>query len=258
MAYHTTLYLFLFLPAAIIAYQLMPVKYRWYVLLLFSYYFYYCISGTLIIYIMAATITTYLSGILIEKKKGFLIFCILLVLENLVYMKYYNFFAANGNRIFSFILSEQPFSLKSMIMPLGISFYTLSAIGYLIDIYYKKISAERHIGKLALFLSFFPTIMEGPICRYGELGKNLFTGHSISMERLAAGIQRIFWGLFKKMLVADRLNVLVKTVYDGYQNYDGTVIGVAAIAYTIQLYMEFSGCMDIVIGTGEIFGITLP
>lgn len=258
MAYHTTLYLFLFLPAAIIAYQLMPVKYRWYVLLLFSYYFYYCISGTLIIYIMAATITTYLSGILIEKKKGFLIFCILLVLENLVYMKYYNFFAANGNLILSFILSEQPFSLKSMIMPLGISFYTLSAIGYLIDIYYKKISAERHIGKLALFLSFFPTIMEGPICRYGELGKNLFTGHSISMERLAAGIQRIFWGLFKKMLVADRLNVLVKTVYDGYQNYDGTVIGVAAIAYTIQLYMEFSGCMDIVIGTGEIFGITLP
>ena len=165
MAYHTTLYLFLFLPSAIITYQLMPVKYRWYVLLLLSYYFYYCISGALIIYIMATTITTYLSGILIEKKKGFLIFCILLVLENLVYMKYYNFFATNGNRIFNFLFSEQPFSLKSMIMPLGISFYTLSAIGYLIDIYYKKISTERHIGKLALFLSFFPTIMEGPICR---------------------------------------------------------------------------------------------
>ena len=100
--------------------------------------------------------------------------------------------------------------------------------------------------------------MEGPICRYGELGRELFAGRSITMERLATGAQRIFWGLFKKRLVADRLDVLVKTVYDGYQNYDGTVISVAAVAYTIQLYMEFSGCMDIVIGTGEIFGITLP
>lgn len=258
MAYHTTLYLVLFLPASMIAYQLMPVKYRFYVLLLFGYYFYYCISGTLIIYIMAATITTYLSGLLIEKKKGFLIFCILLLMENLAYMKYYNFFAANGNRIISFITSEQPFTLKAMILPIGISFYTLSAAGYLIDIYYKKIPAEKNIGKLALFLSFFPTIMEGPICRYGELGRELFAGRSITMERLATGAQRIFWGLFKKMLVADRLDVLVKTVYDGYQNYDGTVISVAAVAYTIQLYMEFSGCMDIVIGTGEIFGITLP
>ena len=258
MAYHTTIYLFLFLPAAMVTYQLMPAKYRWYVLLLFSCIFYYCISRKLIIYIMAAAITTYLSGILIEKKKGFLFFCILLVLGNLVYMKYYNFFAANGNRIFSLVSSEQPFSLKSMIMPVGISFYTLSAIGYLVDVYYKKIPAERNIGRLALFLSFFPTVMEGPICRYGELGENLFTGHRITMERLAAGTQRIFWGLFKKMLVADRLDILVKTVYDGYQNYDGTVIGVAAVSYTIQLYMEFSGCMDIVIGTGEIFGITLP
>ena len=127
MAYHTTLYLVLFLPASMIAYQLMPVKYRFYVLLLFGYYFYYCISGTLIIYIMAATITTYLSGLLIEKKKGFLIFCILLLMENLAYMKYYNFFAANGNRIISFITSEQPFTLKAMILPIGISFYTLSA-----------------------------------------------------------------------------------------------------------------------------------
>ena len=154
MAYHTTLYLFLFLPSAIITYQLMPVKYRWYVLLLLSYYFYYCISGALIIYIMATTITTYLSGILIEKKKGFLIFCILLLMENLAYMKYYNFFAANGNRIISFITSEQPFTLKAMILPIGISFYTLSAAGYLIDIYYKKNTGRKKYRE-AGFVSFF-------------------------------------------------------------------------------------------------------
>ena len=103
MAYHTTIYLFLFFPATIIAYQLMPVKYRWYVLLLFSYYFYYCISGTLMIYIMAATMITYVSGLLIEKKKGFLIFGILLLIGTFAYMKYYNFFEANGNRILKLI-----------------------------------------------------------------------------------------------------------------------------------------------------------
>ncbi len=98
---------------------------------------------------------TYVSGFLIEKKKGFLIFGILLLIGTLAYMKYYNFFAANGNRILKLISSEQLFSLKTIILPIGISFYTLSAAGYLIDVYYKKIPAERQIGKLALFLAFF-------------------------------------------------------------------------------------------------------
>ena len=198
MAYHTTLYLVLFFPASMIAYQLMPVKYRFYVLLLFGYYFYYCISGTLIIYIIAATITTYLSGLLIEKRKGFLIFCILLLIENLAYMKYYNFFAANGNRIFSFITSEQPFSLKTMILPIGISFYTLSAAGYLIDIYYKKIPAERNVGKLACFFPFFRQLWKDQSAAMGSWEESCLQGAVLPWRGWQQGLRESFGDFSKR------------------------------------------------------------
>lgn len=126
------------------------------------------------------------------------------------------------------------------------------------DVYWKKEEVYHHPGKIALFLSFFPQIMEGPISLYGQTAENLWSGNSLKSENLADGIIRIFWGLFKKIIIADRLYLLVQEIFGHSENYYGIMVVIGAIAYTVQLYMEFSGCMDIILGSGKMFGITLP
>ena len=126
------------------------------------------------------------------------------------------------------------------------------------DVYWGKVKAEYSLVKTALFLGFFPVIVEGPICRWEDVEDTLFKNESVKAENVFKGCYRIIWGLFKKMIIADRLAVLVDKVYVGYESYSGAVIVVAAISYTIQLYMEFSGCMDMVIGSAGLFGIRLP
>ena len=112
--------------------------------------------------------------------------------------------------------------------------------------------------KLALLLCFFPQIMEGPISIYSKTENTLWEGKPVKASNLSDGCVRIFWGLFKKMIIADRLYVPVQVIFESYTDYSGVSVAVAAIAYTVQLYMEFSGCMDIVIGSAKLFGITLP
>ena len=143
-------------------------------------------------------------------------------------------------------------------MPIGISFYTLQAIGYMTDVYWGTIQAETEIWRTALFLGFFPQIMEGPIARYSDVADTLYTGKPLEYRNVVDGYVRIFWGLFKKMVIADRMALMVNQVFDHYADYHGAVILAAAIGYVIQLYMEFSGCMDIIIGSGKLFGICLP
>ena len=150
------------------------------------------------------------------------------------------------------------FTIRRVLLPIGISFYTLQAISYMADVYWEKIKPEENILKLALFLGFFPQIMEGPISMYSQTSDDLWAGESLKMNNLAQGGIRLVWGLFKKMIIADRLFMLVTALFDHYEKYSGALIIVAAIAYTTQLYMEFSGCMDIIIGSGKMFGVTLP
>ena len=143
-------------------------------------------------------------------------------------------------------------------MPVGISFYTLQAIGYMADVYWGKIRAEEKLEKTALFLAFFPQIMEGPICRHSDTCDALYSGRPLEAENLTNGYIRIFWGLFKKKVIADRLAIGVDAIFGNYTSYSGFMVAFAAVAYTVQLYMEFSGCMDIIIGSGQLFGVTLP
>lgn len=285
MAYHTNIYLFLFLPIVLLLYQLAPQKMRWKVLLLSSYVFFWTISGKLVLYLMGMTAFTYYMGIRLAKlgeqgklalaecakeeksackkkykrlEKRTLIFGIVVLVGVLAYLKYYNFFALNANRLLNRL--EAGFNVPGLPVwiPIGISFYTLEAIGYMTDVYWKKIPAERHLGKLALFLGFFPQLMEGPIALYSDTAENLWKCESLKRENLLQGGLRILWGLFKKIVIADRLYLLVEKVFDNPRGFSGVLIVVAAVAYTIQLYMEFSGCMDIIIGSGNLFGVTLP
>lgn len=285
MAYHTEIYLLIFLPLALLSYQLAPKKLRWLALLFDGYVFFFIISKKLIIFLIVTTLSTYFIGcglarmklkcqktlestskedgskvkkLYKKKEKLLLAGGIVLLLAIIGYLKYYNFFAVNMNGLLAAAGSSFAFPAKKLLLPIGISFYTLQAISYMVDVYWEKIQAEKHLGKLALFLSFFPQIMEGPISMYSQTADDLWKCESLKGENLTHGCVRILWGLFKKMIIADRLYILVQAVFEHYENHHGVVIAAAAVAYTVQLYMEFSGCMDIVIGTGRMFGITLP
>lgn len=285
MGYHTVEYLFVFLPLALLSYQIIPQKFRWCVLLVFGYLFFWLFSGKLVVFLIATTLFTYGIGMLLQrlkkkcriekqdstdlsdavitkqykkKEKIILVAGITGLLVVLGYLKYYNFFAYNINHFFALSGNSFRFEIKNLLLPIGISFYTLQAISYMADVYWEKIKGHQPLGKVALFLGFFPQIMEGPISMYHQTADCLWEGNSLKKENLSNGAMRILWGLFKKMIIADRLNVVVKSVFDNYETYAGAYIFGAAVAYTIQLYMEFSGCMDIVIGSGKMFGVSLP
>ena len=285
MAYHNSLYLVLFLPLSLLAYQITPQRKRWITLLACSYLFFWTISRWLVLYLVGTTLFTHYIGVwltwtkrqckdeisglsktesgIIRKKykkreKRILAAGIMGLLSVLVYLKYYNFFVANINHFLAAAGSDSSLQMKTFLIPIGISFYTLQAVGYMADVYWDKEEVYWHPGKTALFLGFFPQIMEGPISLYGQTAESLWSGKSLKSENLADGAVRIFWGLFKKMIVADRLYLLVQEVFDHSNRYYGIMIIIGAIAYTVQLYMEFSGCMDIIIGSGKMFGVTLP
>lgn len=285
MAYHTGIYLLLFLPAVLLLYQLTPKKSRWITLLAAGYLFFWICSGKLVLYLLGTTLFTHYIAVWIswiktkcndetagmqrteagtikkaykKKEKAILVFGICVLLGILAYLKYYNFFIQNVNVLLAQGGSSLALGTKQMLIPVGISFYTLQAIGYMADVYWEKVEVFRHPGKIALFLGFFPQIMEGPISSYAQTADTLFEGNPLTMENLAQGSVRIFWGLFKKLLIADRLYLLVDVIFNNYQYHYGEMIVIVAIAYTTQLYMEFSGCMDIIIGSGKMFGVTLP
>lgn len=265
MAYHRAIYLFLFLPAVLCTYQLAPQKWRWKVLLGYSYLFFWFISRELILFFIGTTIWTYGVGQILsisdmskKRKRAVLTMGILLPLGILVFRKYSPWFAETVNGLMGVTDTSDGLPVIRWALPIGISFYTLQAIGYMVDVYWGKIRPERHPGKLMLFLSFFPQIMEGPICSYASTADSLWAGESIQEENLRDGCVRILWGLFKKMVIADRLYLLVKTIFEGYEKYGGIVVIAGAIGYTIQLYMEFSGTMDIILGSGRMFGVRYP
>ena len=277
MAIYTNLYLLVFLPVVLIIYQLAPKKARWGVLLAASYALYISFSKYLVLLLMATSAFTWGIGLWLDKigaackekqaectdrkqksevKKEFqkkrvlaLRVGVLVLLGILFYVNYLNFVIENMNLFLGKLGSQLP--MARVMFPMGISFYTLEAVGYIADVYWERYPAEKHLGKLALFLSFFPQIMEGPIARYPDTSDALFAN-------LNEGFLRIIWGLFKKMVVSDRLSYLTTHLFGNYKDYHGSFIVLAAIAYTIQLYLEFSGSIDIVIGSGKLFGVTLP
>ena len=284
MAIYTNLYLLVFLPVVLIIYQLAPKKARWGVLLAASYALYISFSKYLVLLLMATSAFTWGIGLWLDKigeackqkqaectdrkqksevKKEFqkkrvlaLRVGVLVLLGILFYVNYLNFVIENMNIFLGKLGTQLP--MARVMFPMGISFYTLEAVGYIADVYWERYPAEKHLGKLALFLSFFPQIMEGPIARYPDTSDALFAGEPLNMANLNEGFLRIIWGLFKKMVVSDRLSYLTTHLFGNYKDYHGSFIILAAIAYTIQLYLEFSGSIDIVIGSGKLFGVTLP
>lgn len=257
MSYFYFSYSLIFLPIVMLIYQLCPKRFRYLVILFVNYMFFFTISGALIIYLIGTTIVSYITAFTVDKvvrrgkykgkkltklKRIILWTGISFNVAALVLLKYVKVFGIG----------------TSWIAPIGISYYTLQAISYMIDIYRGTLKFDKNIIKLALFLSFFPQIMEGPISRYNQVADSLYAGNAITYKGLTFGYQRIVWGLFKKILIADRLAPIVVKIFENYMSVSGAAILIGAISFTIQLYMEFSGCMDIVIGTGMVFNVKLP
>lgn len=277
-------FLLIFLPFSIIFFLLTPKKFRKYTLLIVSYLFFLAISGVLIFYLLFTTISIYFCGLLIDriykkrklqlencekdrkkeikksyKKKARLCLSIvsLLNIGILLTLKYSNFFVENINFLMN-LSGDKAIEAPNFLVPIGISFFTMQAVSYIFDVYREMIKADRNLLRLSLFMAFFPQIVEGPICRYSQTAERIWKADTIERKNLNFGLQRILYGMMKKIVVADRLNMFVKEVFDNYGNYPGWISLLAAIFYTIQLYMDFSGSMDAVMGIGQIFGITMP
>lgn len=284
-SYFSIAFLVIFLPVCLILYSLLPQKLRKYFLLAASYGFFWLVSGKLVIYLLLTTLSIHYFGLWLDRihrtrneavkgvekaerkeiKKRFLkqsrwvlVFAIVLHIGVLLTLKYSPFFTTNLNAVFTMLKLPLQLQVPSYLMPIGISFFTLQAVSYLIDVYRETIPADDNIFRLGLFMSFFPQIVEGPICRYDQTAQQLWEVKGIEYHNLSLGLQRVAFGLMKKLVIADRLNPLVKEVFANYADYEGGVIALASLCYTIQLYMDFSGTMDAVMGIGQIFGVSMP
>ena len=265
-------------------YFAVPKKIKWLILLLASYIYYFLSSSKLTIFLIITTISIYFAALAMsnidaksktkcngqeketkkklkktaaKNKKTILILTIIINFGILVFLKYGNFLSKNINDLFNLININYNIPLRKIILPLGISYYTLQAISYVVDVYRGKYKAEKNFGKVALFVSFFPQMLEGPIGKFDELAEQLYEPHKFDYKRIKFAIQLMLWGLFKKLVIADRAAIYVNEVFGNYSNYSGIVIVMAVILYTVQIYAEFSGCIDIVRGVGQIFGVTM-
>ena len=257
-----------FFAIILILYYLIPGRLQW-VLLLVCSVAYYLLSGNgMLILYPVASVTACYAGIRLlyavpaeetGKRKRILVFTILVNIGILVVLKYVNFGIYTIDGIAGlFGSSGELIRSVDFLIPLGVSFYTFSLLGYVVDVYYGIAKPQRNYLKLMLYGMYFPVVISGPILKYREHGEQFFEPHVFDYERVTRGLQRMLWGFFKKLVIAERLGTLVDTVYGGYTDYAGAYIWVATVCYAFQLYTDFSGCMDIVLGMSESLGILLP
>lgn len=262
---YTSLIFLIFVAVAAIGYYLIPKKFQQVWLLFFSYLYYLSAGGKIIFFILFSTGTTFFGGLLLERisqaelpkkriqsrKRTVLILLLFMNFGVLAFVKYTNFIIDNINA-----LTGGKIEALNILLPLGISFYTFQAAGYILDLYWGRCQAERNPVRYALFISFFPQIMQGPIGRFSKLAHQFGEAHEFSPERTEKALMRIGLGFFKKMVLADGAAFFADAVFDGYIKNGGMgILGV--LAYSAQLYGDFSGGIDIAIGIGELFGIEM-
>ena len=267
-------------------YYIFPKKWQWVLLLAASYLFYFAANPRFLCYLLAVTVLTYVGARVIEanfvrqrtylrehkdtlgreEKKTYkneqkkirlrwFVPCLILVLGILAVSKYTNFFIANWNGARSALGQTTQISFVNLILPLGISFYTFQAVGYLIDVYRENVQAEKNFFHYALFISFFPQLIQGPISRFGDLSQTLWAEHEFCWSNVRDGLFRMLWGYFKKLVVADRILAAVSLILGSPQTYHGAYIVIVMIFYTIELYADFTGGIDITIGIAQTLGI---
>lgn len=243
-------YIFVFIT--LVLYYLFPMKMRWCILLIANIIFYlmFCKKGCWIL--VGTALISYAAALLLEKRHGTAKKLLLAGALLLVITPW--FIGRSGNYIWHIFGGKESCSL---LIPVGISFYTMQIIAYLIDVYRGDIIPQKNPAKYVLFITFFPQLIQGPIPRYQQLGEQLFYGHSFDEDKFTRGFYRIIWGFFLKMVIADKAAVIVNTVFDNYPAYSGAYIWFASILYSIQLYADFLACTTLAQGVSLLFGIEL-
>lgn len=276
-----------FLAAVLLLYYIVPKKTQW-MLLLAASYFFYAFSGLWnFAFIISVTVSCYVIARIIERMKNredlavernrdiwskderklyrarskkhrlwVLILGVVINIGILAVIKYTAFAITNVNSVLSLFGAER-LSVPSLILPMGISFFVFQSVAYIIDVYRGKTFAEKNIARFALFVSFFPQLVQGPISRHSDLAAQLYEPHKLDGVKLKFGLQRILWGLFKKLVIADRILVAIKPLIATDSTYDGAYVFLLIIFYSIQIYADFTGGIDITIGIAEALGMRL-
>lgn len=271
-----------------VLYYIVPKKFQWPLLLVFSYIFYFFADPSYLIYIGVTTVTVYLLGCKIEdlreeqssylkenkqnlsreekksyknkiksKQWKYLLAALIVNIGILAVLKYTNFAISNVNSVLGFFGSDKQFGFLDLALPMGISFYTFQSVGYIIDVYRGTCKAEKNIFKFALFVSFFPQLVQGPISRFSHLAETLYQEHAFEAKNMCYGLQRILWGFFKKLVIADRILVAVNEIIRNPDEYTGAYVFVGMMFYALELYADFTGGIDVTIGVAECLGIRL-
>ena len=264
-----------------------PGKHRWKLLLIASLFFYAMSGLRFLIYIAVTILSSYGAGLLMgnlhlkqeryfsensetltrDDKKVYraknksarmkwLVLCLLLNLGILATVKYANFTILNIN-FFIELFGGEDITFFRFMLPMGISFYTFQTMSYVVDVYRGAVTAERNPFKLALFTSFFPQVIQGPISRFGDLSVTLFSTHRIAVSEITFGLQRVVLGFFKKLIIADRLMIAIRVITTNPDEYQGFFVLLAGLLYAVALYADFTGGIDITIGIAEAIGVKI-
>ncbi|MBP5160215.1 MAG: MBOAT family protein [Lachnospiraceae bacterium] len=282
----TTLFFFCFVAGVVFIYYVVPKKAQWVILLIASIGYYLTADLSYMPFMAGTIVSTYLFGLWLQnlnnrqkgslaaeglekeekkriketfkkKKRRVLALAVLVLVGILFVVKYTNFTLDNIERLSKVFGFEFDKPIFNLVLPLGISFYIFMSISYVVDLYREKVTAERNPFKFALFISFFPHVVQGPIARFGDLEPQLIAPHKFETANIKSGFELMLYGVFKKLVLADRIGIIAAQVLGNWQDYGRYEILLAAILYSVQIYTDFSGCMDIITGIAKMFGIEL-
>jgi len=255
-----SLHFLIFFPLVVAAYFSIPHRWRWILLLTSSYYFYMCWKAEYAILIMFSTTVDYFAALGMgkhadkAKRKKYLLMSLIANGGILFSFKYFNFFNENVRILLNHFNIFYDAPAFKLLLPVGISFYTFQAISYSIDVYRGDRDPERHPGIFALYVVYFPQLVAGPIERATRLLPQLRKHYNFDAERVASGLRRILWGMFQKVVVADRLAIYVDTVYNNQTHHGGLTLIVATVFFVFQVYCDFAGYSNIAIGAARVMG----
>ena len=261
----TSFYFLCFYVIILFVYYIFPRRVQWIVLLIANFIFLLCSGDVRLLGYPFFTVficylgTRWMIKVKSDKIRRFIAtFTVLSNLLILFSLKYVSFPISTFNGLLGIFGNGYRLPMPEFLVPLGISFYTFTMIGYVIDVYRGIAVCQNNFAKFATFGLYFPLLTSGPIVNYREYGEGILKGYTFKYEQVTFGLQRILWGFFKKLVIAERMGKVVDTVYGNPMSYAGGYVWIATMAFAFQLYTDFSGCMDIVLGISQTFGISLP
>ena len=257
----------LFFPIVVILYYIVPASIKKYWLIICSYYFYMTWNLKYGLLLFGCTVITYYAALPLDRNfrkednkrsDGYVLASALIITFGMLCIyKYLGFISNNINILLGYLKITVLVPTVNIVMPVGISFFTFQATGYLIDVYNGKINAERNFFDYVLFISFFPQLLSGPIGRGEKLIPQIKKGTSFRYENIRDGVYMLIWGFFLKLVIADRAAILVNTVYSDFRNYAGSQLVLATVIYAFQIYCDFYGYSTMALGTAKILGFDL-